>query len=279
MKRKQTIMKSLDDDLNHCPNTLITEIYQTGAVRDPNGKNSHRLVGSAIPFDEGLALYNWIRRTKPLRTIEIGMAYGLSTLFICQAHADNGLGGTHIVIDPGQSETYHSIGCLNVERAGLIDQMQFFEAPSYQVLPRLLNEKERFQMVFIDGMHTFDYAFVDFFYADLLLDVNGYLVFDDVWMPSVLKAVIYVTRNRKYRIEPGIIYNPANNGQRIRNFISDKVRRKNKIRLHLKQFAQNPFDLLSFWYLLKIYRQGSLKYLGLQKLADDKRPWDYHFAF
>jgi predicted O-methyltransferase YrrM len=156
-------------DLAQSPNELITEIYSTGYVRDIDGKQTNSLLKSAIPFDQGMALYNWIRHTEARHTLEVGMAYGLSTLFICQAHLDNGKHGHHVAIDPKQSTDFRSIGLLNIQRAKLMDILEFFEAPSYSILPQLLQREERFDLVFIDGMHTFDYTLVDFFYSDLLL--------------------------------------------------------------------------------------------------------------
>ena len=59
-----------------------------------------------------------------------------------------------------------------------------------------------YDLVFIDGKHTFDFALVDFFYADLLVRVGGYVAFDDLWMPSILRAVNFVLRNRDYALHP-----------------------------------------------------------------------------
>ena len=107
------------------PNQIIEEIYSTGTVTNNEGK-ANANVQSVIPRIQGAALYEWIRRSGLTRTLEIGMGYGLSTLFICQAHADNGREGRHIAIDPGQKTTFESIGLLNIQRAELSDRLEFF---------------------------------------------------------------------------------------------------------------------------------------------------------
>jgi len=53
-------------------------------------------------------------------------------------------------------------------------------------------------MIFIDGMHLFDYTLLDFFYADLMLEVNGLIVIDDIKHPSVLKCIDYINTNYKH---------------------------------------------------------------------------------
>ena len=88
-------------------------------------------------------------------------------------------------------------------RSGLQSMLQVIEEPSYLALPRLVQAKERFELILIDGMHTFDYTLLDFFYADLLLAPNGVLVFDDKQMPAVGKVIDFILKNRSYRlVEP-----------------------------------------------------------------------------
>src|ERR1044071_5252017 len=255
------------------PNRIIAEIYSTGAVRDKEGKLTKSLVQSTIPHIQGAALYEWIRRTGLTRTLEIGMGYGLSTLFMCQAHVDNGEEGRHIAIDPGQNTTFESIGLLNIQRAKLGDRLEFFQAPSYEVLPTLLKRGERFDLIFIDGMHTFDYTLVDFFFADLLLNTGGHIVFDDIWMPSVRKVVMYVLRNRRYRLEPQFLKNQSPAWRRAWSFATHKGR-KPLLKTNARQVIENPLDFLTFIYLGYFGLSGGLRFRGLQKTAEDDRQWD-----
>jgi predicted O-methyltransferase YrrM len=265
-------------DLSQAPNELIKEIYSKGYVRDKEGKQTSNLLKSSIPFDQGMALYQWIRQTEASRTLEIGMAYGLSTLFMCQAHLDNRKQGHHLAIDPKQSKNYRSIGLLNIQRANLDEQLEFFEAPSYCILPQLLQRNERFDLIFIDGMHTFDYTLVDFFYSDLLLKVGGYIIFDDIWMPSVRKILMYVLRNRSYRLEPKLLWNPQPGWRSAWNFFTQSGR-KQRLSLNAQQFIQNPVDFSTFFSLAYFGLRSGLKYYGVQKITEDDRQWHHHIAF
>ncbi len=142
-------------------NDTIAQIYGSGYVEDAEG-NPYEHRASPVSFEAGALLYDCIREAEPKNTLEIGMGYGISTLFICQAHRDNGT-GCHTVIDPFQEKLYKSIGLLNVERANLKDILRSHQAPSHKVLPQLCARNERFDFAFIDGNHRFDYALVDFF--------------------------------------------------------------------------------------------------------------------
>jgi predicted O-methyltransferase YrrM len=255
-------------------NKLITKIYETGHVKDSRGREVYAL-GSAVPSDQGMAIYSLVRQTKSQRTLEVGMAYGLSALFACEAHADNNMGGVHTAIDPKQSEVFESIGLLNIERAGLERNFRFFEACSFEIMPQLLEQSESFDFIFIDGMHVFDFTLVDFFFADLLLRPNGYIMFDDLWMPSVRKVVMYILRNRHYRLDPQWIWKPRSLQRRLWDFIRTGRGRKLKTKLMLKHQMRRPFDFSAAYFALK----GNLKYQVLQKMAKDDRPWDHHREF
>ena len=79
-----------------------------------------------------------------------------------------------VSIDPFQSTQWEGIGRLNVQRAGLGEFHHVFEAKDFVAMPKLLEEveqgrRQKFDLIFIDGMHLFDYTLLDFFYADKLL--------------------------------------------------------------------------------------------------------------
>ena len=117
-------------------NSILEHIYKTDQVEDAEG-NLISAFPVATPYEVGIALNQLITQENLSNTLEVGMAYGLSTLFFCQAHRDKGT-GSHTAIEPWQNGEWKSIGLLNVKRAGMEELFNFFEAPSYQVLPQLL---------------------------------------------------------------------------------------------------------------------------------------------
>jgi hypothetical protein len=145
------------------------------------------------------------RELRPRSSIEIGCAYGVSSLFICEALAEVGA-ERHIIIDPyqlgsghkGPDSGYEGIGLLNLKRAGFERIVDFHAEVSFRCLPRLLEDGIKADFAFVDGMHTFDYAFVDFFFLDKMLVPGGAVIFDDLGYPSIRKLCRYIVRNLPY---------------------------------------------------------------------------------
>jgi predicted O-methyltransferase YrrM len=179
-------------------NAILRRIFETGFTEDAEG-NPVAAFPSGVSWDTGSILYRLVREHSRRNTLEIGLAFGLSALFICQAHQDQG-GGSHTAIDPYEESAYRSIGLLNARRAGLDGLLRTFPAPSSQVLPRLVDAGEHFDLAFVDGRHHLDYAMVDFFYVDQLLEVDGLVVFDDLWLPAIRRVVSYVLQDRNYAL-------------------------------------------------------------------------------
>ena len=185
-------------------NPVLSAILRDGTVEDANGRRVP--LQWNISAEEGRFLQELIRAKKPSKSIEIGCAYGISSLFICEALREVGA-KSHTIIDPYQLTTvteyssgdgYEGIGLLNLRRAGFEDLITFYPEPSYRCLPRLEASQETFDFAFVDGMHTFDYVFTDFFYIDKMLPVGGVIVFDDVYYPSITKLCRYILTNLPY---------------------------------------------------------------------------------
>ena len=185
-------------------NTVLQDILKTRTIEGLDGCKIP--IESQISAGEGLHIQKVIAAIKPKTTLEIGMAYAVSTLFICEALAELG-GGKHIVIDPYQNDVpdetlnrsqqpadpgWRGIGLHIVRTAGFRDMIEFYGSPSFQALPQLLNSGQKVDFALIDGMHTFDFALVDFFYIDRLLNIGGVVTFDDLFYPSIRKLCRYI---------------------------------------------------------------------------------------
>ena len=137
-------------------------------------------------------------------TLEIGMANGESTEVICSVHRQRGE-GKHIAIDPFQnlSTDWAGKGVERIRRASLSEYFQLIEKFDYLALPELVAGKSQFDLILIDGWHSFDYTLIDIFYADLLLKPGGVLVIHDTGYPSVYKACRFLETHKPYvRIGP-----------------------------------------------------------------------------
>jgi len=188
-------------------NNVIARIQSTGKVLAPDGEG-YEAFPTSMSRSEGEAVYEMVKGMGARRTLEVGFAYGMSTMHICEALRGRN-GALHVVIDPFQSSTWHNIGLLNLERAGLRSLVEFHEASSDKVLPQLHARHLEFDFALIDGAHLFDYAFVDFFYVDKMLRLGAVVCMDDLWMPAMQKVCRYYVRNRGYQIVRGVIPRPV----------------------------------------------------------------------
>ena len=213
--------------------------------------------GSSISRQEGLFLQELIREFNPKNTLEVGLGQGVSALFICEALARTA-GTRHIVIDPYQYEpdifghNFEGAGIRNLEKAGYTEMVEFYPLPSYTILPKLHAEGRKIDFAFIDGWHTFDYALVDFFHIDKLLNVGGVVCFDDTGFLSVRKACRYIVTNRSYKV-----YKTCGSDQ-----------------LSWKRRLLNRFIKLTD---AKLGLSGSC--IAFRKEAEDKRIWNHHKPF
>ena len=179
-------------------NEILQKSIETATVYD--AQNQAVSLDSNVAANEGKYLYDLIVNNKLSRTLEVGMAYGISSLYMSQAHQHlMHPSQSHVSIDPFQSTQWKNIGVQNLKRAGLRDIVDVREEKSFAALPEAVKNGETYQLIFIDGMHLFDYTLLDFFYADLMLEVGGFMVFDDGHMPSVAKVISHVLTNRAYR--------------------------------------------------------------------------------
>ena len=156
----------------------------------------------AIPAAEGEALRDWVIREDARHTIEVGLGYGLSALFICEGLLTNGAPDAHhIGLDPNEATRFANCGLQFLEEAGVSHLIEFLPTASEIALPRFLAEGRRFDLAFVDGNHRFDGVFLDLIYLGRLVRPAGVIVVDDFQLPSVLRAVSFCTSNLRWTVE------------------------------------------------------------------------------
>lgn len=177
-------------------------LFREGTVVARTDGRSRDMFPVAIGEGEGLALLDWVRREGALRTLETGLGFAISTLFICEGLLANGPGGRHVASDPYQYEclsihrtTYAGVGLQVLEDAGVRDLVEFYPEESQIILPRFLAEGRRFDLAFIDGNHRFEGVILDLVYAGRLLKEGGVVFVDDAHLPGVGKAINFCLKN------------------------------------------------------------------------------------
>ncbi|NJL87062.1 MAG: class I SAM-dependent methyltransferase [Leptolyngbyaceae cyanobacterium SM1_1_3] len=176
-------------------NAVLQELIETRTAYNQAGQPISMHSNIPLPFAE--ALYQTVLAQRPAIAIEIGMAFGISTLSILTALRSLN-GGRLISIDPVQSSTWQGCGAAAVERAGLQYFHQLIEEPDYTALPQLLRTGCQVDFAYIDGWHTFDYTLLDFWYLDKMMQVGGIVGFNDCDWPAIDKAIRFVLSHRRY---------------------------------------------------------------------------------
>jgi predicted O-methyltransferase YrrM len=243
-------------------NSVLEDILKTGVISSPTGDLTVR---DHISTEEGQFLHELVATTQPQRSLEVGLACGISALYICGALAPS---ARHIAIDPLQSELFENAGLIALEQAGFANRLDFYEEPSQFALPRLAQEGHRVGFAFIDGMHTFDHALLDFFYIDMLLERGGIVAFDDADIPAVRRVVRFAVTNRAYRVHSCL---PGSGRRSPASAIGTGIARLPGTRRALRP------DFVTSDQQLGIVLNS--RCVALVKDGDDTRPWDFHVEF
>jgi len=236
-------------------NPVLSGILDTKQSLSADGKSTIP-VHSMISADEGEMLSRLIADRRPGTSLEVGLAFGVSALFICEALRKASPAARHVVIDPAQhADAYwKGAGLANLKRAGFGDMVEFVEKPSQIALPELVTAGRKIDFAFIDGEHTFDHVLVDFFFVDQLLNVGGVVVLDDAGWPSVRRVARFIATNRAYAVI---------------DHVGSEDRRKPQ---HLA--AETPDTVAAD---KRLGLEGWC--IAFEKKADDARHWEHYVPF
>ena len=151
-----------------------------------------------ISIPQGAQIHRLIRESGARESLEIGFAYGFSTIWILDALATK-TGAAHRAIDPYEETVWSGLGLQQVRDLGDNGvRFEWLSDYSIHALSQLIKQGQLVDFVFIDGNHRFDDVIVDFYLADQVTRIGGLISLDDNWMPSIQTAANFVTSNRYY---------------------------------------------------------------------------------
>jgi predicted O-methyltransferase YrrM len=180
---------------------VLTSMHATEPQRDSRGSLRDLDETTRISDDEGMALFSLAQQAPGADTLEIGLAYGFSTVYLLAAHHARGT-GSHTAVDPYQDTDWHGMGLACAER--LVRQSSALTTASFCHIPErsehalvdLDRGGRRFGLTFIDGYHRFDDVLVDFTLAARLTEMGGFIVLHDMWLDSIAAVAGFVRCNR-----------------------------------------------------------------------------------
>ena len=134
-------------------NDLLEEIFKTKKFR--NSRNEVVDVHSETSKAQCEFLQRLVRENNFVNTLEIGFAFGMSTLAIVEEVAKRK--GHHTVIDKYEIISWGSNGLDLVRQAGYEKDITFIEEFCYAALPKLIEAGKRFDFAYIDTTKLLDW--------------------------------------------------------------------------------------------------------------------------
>lgn len=181
---------------------VLARLFEDGTVTAASDGTVHDVFPVAIPPEEGAVLRDSVVAEHAVHTIEIGLGYGVSTLFVCEGLLANGApGARHVAIDPHQATRFAGCGLQLLGEAGVVHLVEHHAERSELLLPRFLAEGRTFDLAFVDGNHRFDGVFLDLVYLGRMMRPGGIVMLDDFQLPSVARAAAFFTTNLGWTVD------------------------------------------------------------------------------
>jgi predicted O-methyltransferase YrrM len=181
---------------------VLGRLVRDGTAEARSDGAVHRLFPVAVGPAEGAAIRSWVVREAAARTIEVGLGYGISALFVCEGLLSSGApDARHVAIDPNQDTRFANIGLQVLDEAGVAGMVEHRAEESQLALPRMVSEGRRFDLAVIDGNHRFDAVFVDLYYLGRLLRPGGIMFVDDYHLPGIARAASFFVTNLGWSLQ------------------------------------------------------------------------------
>jgi predicted O-methyltransferase YrrM len=241
---------------------ILDKIFREKKITDSNNQivDFH----SGISEEEANMLIKIINDNKPMVTLEIGLAMGTSAVCFCDTASQINKNSIHYAIDPFQYTDWKGIGVKLINDANLNDRFRLIEGKTHEVFNFFLENKIRLDIAFIDGWHTFDYTFIDFFFIDKILNNGGILAFHDMYALSKQKVLKFILTHRDYEILDEYMLKEKDH---IKTF-----------KFFLWRILKKPALIFS-WYHWKFQTKSPYGIIFLRKKSSFEPPFDFYKKF
>jgi predicted O-methyltransferase YrrM len=193
---------SSSPDIHHTTLDVLDYMYHSDKL---HGTESDQPIcidkSTRISVGQGVTINSLMRAHSVKRSLEIGLAYGFSTVWMLDALRSQ-RDSLHIAIDPFELRSWHGIGLVQIKKLDLDRHFQWVEDYSIHALSDLIRQQAQFDFIYIDGNHRFDDVVVDFYLSDQVLRPGGLIALDDLWMQSIRTAANFIVTNRAYKLVP-----------------------------------------------------------------------------
>lgn len=245
----------------------LQDIFERYEIETP--ANETIKIHSNTSKEQGLFLQDIFDLVKPQKSLEVGLAFGISALFILEKHKQyNNKAKSHIVIEPFP---WGGVAEHNIEKEGLTEFADIRYEKSHDVLPKLYYENHRIQFAYVDTTKLFDIVFQDFYFIDKILDINGVIILDDCgggW-PGVQRVARFINTLPHYKLLK------AHNKTKM-SFKKQCTQKVISTIVKLVPFKGKFYSAICF----KTDAELNLNYscIAFQKISEDQRNWNFDVA-
>jgi predicted O-methyltransferase YrrM len=154
---------------------------------------------SSIKSEEGLTIYNTIIKNNFTKCLEIGMGYGISSIYILLALKKSINNDKKLVsIDMLESKQWKNFGMKILKFFEMIKYHQLIENMHYIELPKIVEMKENFDFIFINSWYSFENMIVILFYCSKILRKDGIIIINEIYQPNIYKCIKFIDNNYKF---------------------------------------------------------------------------------
>ena len=229
-------IKELAPQVDGATVSFLAEMYSSTHLLGTESREPVALMAAVrIAIAQGSEINRLARSIDAARTLEIGLAYGFSAVWMLEAILLKDE-SCHVAVDPFEKVVWAGVGLEQVGRyCTRSSAFQWIPETSLEALTSFIRSGETIDLAFIDGDHRFDSALLDFFLVDQILRVGGIVAFDDLWMPAIRTVASFVETNRSYRLIPQQARNMvafeklADDGREWDHFVPFQVHRSKRV--------------------------------------------------
>jgi predicted O-methyltransferase YrrM len=190
----------LYDKISECVSLVDENMFSydiIGSINDPNTNyaRDNVIFGNDKRLNQHyVLLFLLSAKLQPKSILEIGIykGYSVHAMLYGISLKENGLNN---VFYTGVDNLSYINNALTFTREKVSKFLQldsntlFLISSSKTALPYLIDSGKKYDLIFIDGDHTYNGASYDWLSSEKLLDNNGVIVFDDVNMDDLPKLV------------------------------------------------------------------------------------------
>jgi predicted O-methyltransferase YrrM len=193
-------IRRLAPDISKDTEEILADMY---SAKQLDGTASNQPISLdprvRISIAQGAQINQLVRQSKLNKSLEIGFAYGFSTVWILDGMRSC-RSSRHLAIDPHEITHWGGVGLRQVKRLHAAPGFEWIDEYSVHALSGLIKNQEKFDFIFIDGIHRFGDVLVDFYLSDRLVLPGGLVALDDLWMPSIRTVISFILTNRQYKV-------------------------------------------------------------------------------